>query len=527
MLSTAEDQSLTSLVRDQYATNPNLAMRPTQVVYQAFLFRLFGLEPLGYHLVNLGVLIAVAVLLSLVLRELRLPRGLAVAVPAVYALMPNYATARFWFASFGYLLGMALYLLALYADLRAASSEHRRTVWTWKALALVTLTTAAFGYEVVIPLFLLNIGLAEVVARRLPSRGFRARMGPAGTALLHGSTLAVAVAAGLYKASVAVGVGVGSSPLRYTLWLGSSSVATNFGTHGVGLPHTVGWALPHAGIGGVAIAILVGLGIYRYLAVVRDPRSEGDALPFRGGWLRMGVVGLVVFALGYSIFLTTGRIAFSSTGIANRVATAGALGAAIVLVGAVGWIASRLRSPRLRDRAFRAGIAALCLSGIVVVNGLASFWVQSWEEQREVLADLDAAFPRLAPGSTVLLGGVCPYVGPAIVFESSWDLQGALRVRHGDKSVDGDVTSGVVSAEPQGVVTQIYQVEVMHPYGARLFLYDRRAGTTTVLVDQSAARRALSTQVSGTDCPEGRPGAGTIDLPFDVLFHWFRSRIGL
>jgi hypothetical protein len=61
----------------------------------AALDRLFGLNPLGYHIVNAFLLVAVAWLFYLVLRELRLPRLLCVALPLVYSTLPHYATNRF------------------------------------------------------------------------------------------------------------------------------------------------------------------------------------------------------------------------------------------------------------------------------------------------------------------------------------------------------------------------------------------------------------------------------------------------
>jgi hypothetical protein len=523
VLSTAPDRSVLGLVGEQIEGNPNLAMRPTQAAYQALLFRAFGLTPLGYHVVNLVVLAGVALLLYLVLRRLRFPRGVAVSIPAVYATMPNYSTTRFWFASFGYLLGMAFYLVGLNADLRAATSDRPRRTWGWKAVALASLALAAFGYEVVVPFFLLNIVLVEIVARRERPRGLRARLGPVGVAVFHGSTLALIAVAAAYKASVALGVGLGGSPLRYALWLGSSTVATNFGTFGVGLPHTVGWSIPHASVVGALIAVVAGIGTYGYLRGL--PGGGGERTHLDTGWMGLILAGLGVFLLGYAIFLTSGRIGFSSTGIANRVATAGALGAAIVLVGAVGWVAGRWRAPASRDRAFRVGVAVLCAAGVLVVNGLSSFWVRSWQEQREVLSEVDAALPELPRGSTVLLQGVCPYIGPAIVFESSWDLRGALRVRHGDRSLEGDVTSGRVAVEPHGVVTGIYHIEVTHPYGDHLFLYDRRTRTVTVLTDEETAARSVSSDAT-EGCPEGEPGVGALVLPFDAAFRWFQSRVG-
>ena len=42
-------------------------------------------------------------------------------------------------------------------------------------------------------------------------------------------------------------------------------------------------------------------------------------------------------------------------------------------------------------------------------------------EQR-VLASTQQRFPAMPPNSTLLLDGVCPYAGPAVVFEANWDL---------------------------------------------------------------------------------------------------------
>ena len=112
---------------------PLIRPRPTQVAYQTVLFGLFGLEPVGYHVVNAALLAAMAVLFYAALRELRLPRLVAVAVPAVYALLPHYSTDRFWFASFGYTLSMALYFLSAVADLRALKAGGRSR-WAWKGV---------------------------------------------------------------------------------------------------------------------------------------------------------------------------------------------------------------------------------------------------------------------------------------------------------------------------------------------------------------------------------------------------------
>jgi hypothetical protein len=52
--------------------NPNLYARPVQTVHMMLLHEAFGLEPLGYHLVNSATLVAAAVLMYLASRRLEL-----------------------------------------------------------------------------------------------------------------------------------------------------------------------------------------------------------------------------------------------------------------------------------------------------------------------------------------------------------------------------------------------------------------------------------------------------------------------
>lgn len=148
--------------------DPNIHPRPVQALYQAILFALFGTSPLGYHLAGAALLVAAAVLLHLLLRELGPPRLLAVAVPALFAVFPAYATDRLWFAAHGYLLAMAACFLSVWADLRAARGDRVR--WPWKLLALAALLISALGFEIAIPFLALG---AALVARRAwrPGRG--------------------------------------------------------------------------------------------------------------------------------------------------------------------------------------------------------------------------------------------------------------------------------------------------------------------------------------------------------------------
>lgn len=513
MLRNGPDQSLAGLIELQYEGNPNLKLRPTQVVFQAILYKLFGLEPLGYHMVNALVLATLTVLFFLAFRELALPRLLAISIPAVYILLPHYSTNRFWFASFGYALSIALYFLALYADLRAARAAGLRLA-AWKSVALAALVAACFGYEVVVPLFLLLPLLTEWSARR-----HGRRLGHVERVLFHGPTLALLALAVAYKATTTEG-GLAGAATYYVKQLFFGSLTISFGSYGLALPEAAWWGVRELDAAGIAVGVLLTTLVFGY--VFRLARSPGQLLTPKG-WLELALAGLAVFALGYAVFLTTVRILFTSTGIANRSTMAGTIGVAIVFVAVVGLLAGRFRASS-RPAAFGAAVAVLCGASFVVNNGLARAWVEAWEEERRVLAGIEAALPEPQPRTTVLLHGVCPYRGPAIVFESNWDLEGALRARYRDATLEADTTETTLTVGRRGVSTLLYGViPASYPYSERLLLFDAARGNLHAIPDREAFLDTVA-RAGDTRCASGEAGKGVTIFSTDRLYRRLEAR---
>jgi hypothetical protein len=109
LLGSAKDRSFSGLLQALYDGDLVIRQRPLQVLQFTALYRLFGLQPFGYHLVNAGLLVLAAMLFYLALRELRLPHLLALSIPLGYALLPHYSTDRFWISVFQATLSMDLY----------------------------------------------------------------------------------------------------------------------------------------------------------------------------------------------------------------------------------------------------------------------------------------------------------------------------------------------------------------------------------------------------------------------------------
>jgi hypothetical protein len=497
----------------------HLRPRPVQVVYQTLLYNAFGANPLGYHLVNALVLAAMGALGYLVLRELNVPRLPAVAVATTFGLLPHYSTDRFWWAAFGYGAAMALAFASVYADLRALRSVGV-AMWLWKAAAIVALIVSGLGYEIALPLLAAAIPLLWYRSRRAAGGPLSHRLGRAGAIAFLGSNVLALAAVVAVKLAFPVGVGVGGSYPLHIARLTLGSAATSFGSYGLGLPEATRWAVATMDRATLAASCALAAVIAVYLGMIAR-RDAALVWPARH-WLRLAACGVLVFALGYGIFLTNGRILFSSTGISNRVSIAAAAGVAMIWIGLAGAVSAAAPS-RWRAWVFAVPVAALCLSGVLIVQGLAATWAEAWQRQQTILADIRTRLPALEPGTTIILDGACPYVGSGIVFESNWDLAGALETRYGDSTVRADTVSATLSVGYDRVSTRLYIDHVArYDYDRRLLVFDARDSTLRPLPDARAARAWWSTRQQ-LDCPRGAAGYGTTLFKWDGWYRRFET----
>jgi hypothetical protein len=508
---TSEDQSLLGLFY-VLSGSANFRSRPVQTLYQAVLYWLFGIHPLGYHLVNAGVLLSGIVLFYLVLRELKQGRVLTLVVPLVYGLLPHYSTDRFWFSGFMVSLSMPLYFLSLYADLRVLRSKGI-PIWGWKLASIMSLVGSTLSYEVFLPLFLLNPLLIWYRARQLYGSTESKQLIQTKWAFLFGSNLFALMLVLIFKALTASRQGR-LGLISHSIWFAkliTKAFIVSYGDYGLGLPGVTlkllhdypNWAV-------LALAGLLGLVIFGYLYLATN--QSKDELTERFKFIRLIGWGLFLFFMGYAIFLTNTNALITPTGINNRIALASAVGVAISLVGGIGYASTFLPSNQLRRRGFCILIALLCTSGFIINNTLASFWVDSYRQQQAIIADIRQRFPTLPSESTLILDGICPYAGPAVVFESSWDLAGALMIFYRDRSLHADIVTPNMKIEEDGLASIMYGGAnyTHHPYSNKLFVYHIGRKTTHYLTDVQAARRYFQTfnPDFDNDCPPGREGFG-------------------
>lgn len=483
LLETASDRSYPGLVHSLYDGDVAIRQRPVQVVYLAGGYSAFGLDPLGYHLVNAVVLATITVLFYLVLRELEQPRGIALAVAAVYALMPNYSSDRFWLAAHQATLSVLFLLLGTLAALRSLRAGGRAAA-TLIAASVAALAASGLAYEVTIPLLALVFGLVTYRASRLSL--LRTPERRVFVASLLGANIAALAAVVAFKAGTSVRVRVDQPYAGYLADLVTGTLRVDLGVYGLGLPYVLYWITRQA-----ADAAVLGLGTLIVAAVApylyRVQRSERLATRVLG--LRYVGAGLATMALGYAIFIVPTVVSFSSASLGNRIRIGAALGTAALLVGTVALLGSLLRRPSASRGIFAIGVGLLCGAGFIVTNTLARFWVSAYGEQREIVGRLLADVPRLAPGAALIVDGACLERGGAYIFTGHRDVTGILAIRYGETGLRGSAITKAPEITKRGLSVHTFGTPDFFHYGETLLVYNVAQRRVHRVVDRQSARR--------------------------------------
>jgi hypothetical protein len=221
------------------------------------------------------------------------------------------------------------------------------------------------------------------------------------------------------------------------------------------------------------------------------------------------VVGILIFVCGYLIFITNENADPTPAGLNNRTAIAATVGVSFCLVGFSGLISRLIRSEKLKNHFFCAFVALICSSGVFITNTILDFWIQSYSEQEKILSDIHGHFRTLPSNSTLILDGICPYVGPGVVFESNFDLAGALRLIYHDFSLHADVVKPSIRISEDAIQTTLYGATSTYQY-KNLYIYHFGRKISRQIYSSNDARQYFESfdPQYGIECPDSREGIG-------------------
>ncbi len=459
-------------------------IRPVQFLELAALYKLFALDPLGYHLTNSTILLLDFLFLYFIVRALDQPRVLALSVSLLFILTPSYSTDRFWIASSAANLSMCFFLLSLHAHLQALRNPSGRFL-RWEAFAILGVLCSGFCYEVFLPLFLL--ASAFLFAFELRTKGWRSAVGPiVSKAVLHQAAIVGAVALVLVvKALWAPRVPRNLEIIGLAAWTVRAILKAgiiNYGYHLLLLPSTTWYVLRYyANLTIVVTAAVIGFAVW--IRVYTLPNLFiGSAGTFRAKMSIYLGCGIALFVAGYSLF----PIKPAENGPNNRAAIAGTVGFAVSVIGGLGIFTSLF--PRVwRKTIFCTAVAFTSMSGALIIATLGNFWIESFRMQKEILSDIQDHVPAIPAGASLILDGVCPYNGPAPVFNATWDLSGALSLVYGHLGVKANIVTQWMTVKQNGLSIPTYAARVIYPFG-KLYVYHYGRKTSYALPDAQAAQ---------------------------------------
>ena len=232
----------------------------------------------------------------------------------------------------------------------------------------------------------------------------------------------------------------------------------------------------------------------------------------------LGVVGSGSSALVSSPFGRATRCALvtrisgnTPTGIGNRIAIAAAAGVALVWVGCTSLATSWIPSAIARRHSFAAITATLYAICVFVNASLGAFWAEAYRREVDVIASIKREYVEFPGPGSPIIDGVCPYVGPAVVFESSWDLTGALQVLYGQYGLNADIMTPSMTVTDSGLVGSIYfgTIVTKYPY-ARMSIFNVPRGLRVSVRDATDVRRYLDeyNPDRSSGCAIGTAGEG-------------------
>jgi hypothetical protein len=188
-----------------------------------------------------------------------------------------------------------------------------------------------------------------------------------------------------------------------------------------------------------------------------------------------------------------------------------------MLAGGFGLLATFAPRPTTQRLILSALVGLYGGAGVLIITTVGGFWDRAYDRERAIIADLQRSVPTLAPNSALLLDGECPYLGPAVVFESDWDLTGVLRILHHDPSLRANVVTPRLEVHERAVTTWLTTpaATISYPYASGLIVYNHAHDLVVPIGSASDMNEYLAryNPDRGESCPFGWSGNGVTILP--------------
>lgn len=499
---TADDQSVRGYFDALY--DPWTGGRPLQVLMMAVEFRLFGYNPLPYHLVNLAILAAAAMFLAAILRRIGLPRTFALAVAAIWVVSPSFVAERIWINVHPVSASTLLAFSGCYFDIRALDSQAFSARVTWKVGAVLAFIGSALLYETGMPLILaFSVALVALEVLRVGRLRVLAVFSLGVNAVVLAGLFAFKQAAtsrGEFTASL-------TQLLRDAFEVMFRGLYQNFARSGLELPLHAGRALLQYGSPEMWATVTVSA-ILVYVWFSRTIGRENKPAP--ATLFMLILLGIAITAFSYVIFLPDGGVGIATAGVFTRYNIIACTGTSLALVSWLWFAASSLTT---RIHIPSAAVAAVVAASVAMNSAVGSFFMEASKQQEQLISAVSPGLVSLPPGSSVLIDQACRWVGPAPVLETSIETTGVLWTAIDGRWLQGNVVNE--SLEVTELDVSLFDVSFRSTFSfPEVYVFRAREREWVRLPDARQAREYFESRSTlGRECPHGWPGEGVPIFP--------------
>lgn len=418
-------------------SDPRVIVRPVEAFFYVVEFFVFGLKPIGYHLVNAALEIASAFFLYVALFDLTRKPALSLVAGLILIAYPNHDVTHYWSTCSSENVSLALSMASLALSTRGAI----RSRLNYYCAAVVCFLLSIFCYETFLPLVSLNAFFAYIVFLRsgdafvslkrtahvcLPyvlsvipllvySRLIAPMLGPAQVHAVHLDLLNILNV-------VVEGVRINCPPYSVQFFSEVGNRAYEYAS-----AKTL-WTT-------FAVAsIVIMAGIFGLLKASDEEHQPIILLP----------IGLVTVVLSYTIFGLNPEYFPTFQTLVNRINEGAAVGIGIACAGIIALIFKLLKGKG--GKAMQAIVIAMVLLPVLALSfiadrGYAQPWILSWYTQKVIQDSLKNNASRFTPGDSIILANCPRYVMWAPLFDGVWDFQPMLQLTLKSRDIKGGVVS--------------------------------------------------------------------------------------
>jgi hypothetical protein len=425
--------NLVDLLKAAFA-DPRMITRPVQCVYYAFTYFLFGDRPLGYHLLRFALEYLGAVFLYMGIKRLSLSQFVAALCALIFILYPSHDATHYWIGGgLGPGFGLTLYLASFCFSVYAFAGKEK----VLYPLALISYGLSAFCYESFLPMLVMSFCSILLLAAEQRTESRLNTMGS--VVWWFVPFLAVGLLEPIYQRVIL--------PRVATIFLSPSSIDPayffNVFVQGLNMSFFAGlWSFLAERVREEVIiftptsALQIAGVLASTTGVVLVSFSNDQCVRYR----RLFTAALLTFFASYLTFAVAQGYMPVLNSMINRVNIGASVAVSLVIALAIKWLIDHTGIKGKTALAVSLSITLpLVLIMVLTDLALSSFWVRSWQVQKDIRFLVNQHKDKIQEGDAILLANAHRYLNWAPVFDGTWDFQSMLAMTLNRKKQSGGV----------------------------------------------------------------------------------------